>query len=142
MKDAGMYSRHYKKWEYAKPNHLFHHGGMESVPEMTPQLVVPDLTGFTLKPYVSYRTAEVYQEPLTSQDLFNVAYGKKMLADYQEGKLDSVGRPLEPSQAEAMTAEEAEAKARQTGSDIFEGGVERSKLWNVRFENPVANIKR
>lgn len=27
-----------------------------NVPEMVPELIVPDLTGFELKPYVSYRT--------------------------------------------------------------------------------------
>jgi len=26
------------------------------VPEMVPELIVPDLTGFELKPYVSYKT--------------------------------------------------------------------------------------
>jgi hypothetical protein len=31
------------------------------VPEKVPELVVPDLEGFKLKPYVSYRTKEIYQ---------------------------------------------------------------------------------
>ena len=33
----------------------------EHIPEMVPELVVPDLDGFKLKPYVSYRTKEIYQ---------------------------------------------------------------------------------
>ena len=33
----------------------------EHIPEMVPELVVPDLEGFQLKPYVSYRTKEIYQ---------------------------------------------------------------------------------
>lgn len=31
-------------------------GKFVSVPEMIPELVVPDLSGFELKPYVSFRT--------------------------------------------------------------------------------------
>ncbi|KAM7313982.1 39S ribosomal protein L41, mitochondrial [Ixodes scapularis] len=34
---------------------------LEMVPEMEPELVVPDLEGFQLKLYVSYRAAEVCQ---------------------------------------------------------------------------------
>ena len=33
----------------------------EHIPEMVPELVVPDLEGFKLKPYVSYRAKEIYQ---------------------------------------------------------------------------------
>ena len=33
----------------------------EHIPEMVPELVVPDLEGFKLKPYVSYRSKEIHQ---------------------------------------------------------------------------------
>lgn len=134
--NGNKYSPWYKRFEVGRYYKLEHHAASESVPEMVPQLVVPDLTDCDLKPYVSYRTTDIYQEPFTSQDLFNIVYGKKILSDYKEGKLDGKGQPLEPSPEESMTADEAEIKARQTGSDIFEGGVERSKLWNIRFKDP------
>ena len=168
---------------------------------MVPQLVVPDLTDCDLKPYVSYRTTDIYQvrtimlqwviptrgywqavrfdwfsnltdfyrdqgwpkavprasdlllatfyclchlkafitklswlelswrslflqEPFTSQDLFNIVYGKKILSDYKEGKLDGQGQPLEPSPEESMTADEAEIKARQVS-------LQRFIFWNI-----------
>jgi len=132
---------HFKRWDFPKLNMVEHHAGVESIPEIIPQLVVPDLTDCPLRPYVSYKTTDIYQEPFTAQDLFNVTYGKKILSDFKEGKLDSqTGQPLEPSPEEAMTKEEAEIKMRQTGSDIFQGGVEKSKLWNVRFENPMEKL--
>lgn len=31
-------------------------GSFVPVPEMVPEFIVPDLTGFELKPYVSFRT--------------------------------------------------------------------------------------
>lgn len=107
--------------------------GFELVPEMIPELVVPDLKDCKLRPYVSYRSKEIHQEELTAKDLFNAVYGKKVLADYKEGKLDDQGEPLEPSEEERMTAEEARVKARKTGSDIFLGGAPRSKMWKVRW---------
>ena len=108
--------------------------GFQPVKEMRPELVVPDLEGFNLKPYVSYRTREIHQEELSSKDLFNAVYGKKVLKDFQEGRLDDEGNATEPSEEERMTAEEARVKARQTGSDVFVGGNPRSKYWNVRWE--------
>ena len=38
-----------------------HETHWEHIPETIPELVVPDLEGFKLKPYVSYRTKEIYQ---------------------------------------------------------------------------------
>ncbi len=66
-----------------------------------------DLTDCKLRPYVSYKTKDIYQEPLTSRDLFNVIYGHKMLKDFKEGKLDKEGQPSEPSEEEKLTPEEA-----------------------------------
>lgn len=68
---------------------------------------------------MSYRTPDVVQSEFTSQDLFNVLYAQKIVKDFNEGKLDDSGNPLEPSDNEKLTAEEAKLKARQTGCDIF-----------------------
>ena len=37
--------------------------------EMVPELVVPDLSDTELKPYVSYKTKDIYQEQLTAKYL-------------------------------------------------------------------------
>ena len=70
---------------------------------------------------------------MSSKDLFNVIYSKKILTDYKEGKLDEAGNPIEPSPEEKLTPEEAWIKARQTGSDIFQGGKEPSKEWSLKY---------
>lgn len=74
---------------------------------------------FQLKPYVSYRAKDVVQEKFTPEHLFYAVYVKKIKKDFKEGKLDENGNPLEPSEAEKMTAEEAWCKARASGSDYF-----------------------
>ncbi len=78
---------------------------------------------------------DVYQEELTSKDLFHAVDGKKILSDFKEGKLDSAtGESTEPSEEEQLTPDEAYFRARRTGSDIPLGGVTRSKMWDVRWE--------
>jgi len=99
-----------------------HFADVEHVPEMIPELIVPDLEDCKLKPYVSYATKDIYQDELTAKDLFNVIYGPKIISDFKSGKLDADGNSQEPSPAEKLTAEEAYIRARQTGSDIFQGG--------------------
>uniref|UniRef100_A0A0A9ZCJ4 39S ribosomal protein L41, mitochondrial n=1 Tax=Lygus hesperus TaxID=30085 RepID=A0A0A9ZCJ4_LYGHE len=89
------------------------------IPECLPELVVPDLTGFELKPYVSYKVKDVVQSEFTPQDLFMAVYSKKISEDLKNGKLDDDYNPKEPSPEELLTPEEAWTKARQTGSDIF-----------------------
>lgn len=89
------------------------------VPEMVPELVVPDLTDFKLKPYVSYRTEDIEQEKFTPEHLFYAVYAKKIKKDLEEGKLDEEGNPLEPSEYEKLTAEEAWINAKSAGSDMF-----------------------
>ena len=42
-------------------------GSDEIVPELIPQLVVPDLEGFQLKPYVAYNVPEVTQSEFTAE---------------------------------------------------------------------------
>lgn len=72
-----------------------------------------------LKPYVSYRTSDIVQEKITPEHLFYAVYAKKIKNDFEEGKLDENGNPLEPSEYEKLTAEEAWTKAKSTGSDMF-----------------------
>jgi large subunit ribosomal protein L41 len=108
-----------------------HYAKPEMVPEMIPELIVPDLEGCQLKPYVSYATKDIYQDELTSQDLFNAIYGPKIVADFKQGKLDENGNPIEPTSLEMMTPDEAYVKARQTGSDIFQGGEPENPLWKL-----------
>jgi len=89
------------------------------VPEMIPELIVPDLKDCNLKPYVSYRVADIVQEEFTPQELFGYVYQSKIEEDFKNGKLDENGNPIEPSYEEKLTAEEAFIQARKTGSDIF-----------------------
>ncbi|CAH0386518.1 unnamed protein product [Bemisia tabaci] len=90
------------------------------IPELQAEIIVPDLTGFKLKPYVSYATIEVIQSEFTPKDLFNAVYRRKIVNDFQDKKLDETGNPLEPSPAEQLTADQAKKFARMTGSDLFE----------------------
>lgn len=110
-----------------------HETGWEHIPEKVPQLMVPDLTDFNLKPYVSYKTEDIFQEELTARDLFNVIYGRKIMKDFMEGKLDEDGNSKEPNEFEKMSPEEARTKARQTGSDIFQGGIPRDIKWELDY---------
>ena len=105
----------------------------EHVPEMVPELVVPDLEDCDLKPYVSYATEDVYQEELTSKDLFNVIYGRKIIEDFKQNKLDSEGNSLEPSELEQLSSENAATLAKQTGSDVFLGGAPYSKTFALKI---------
>ena len=72
-----------------------------------------------LKPYVSYRTPDVVQSEFTSRDLFDAVYSEKIVTDFKDRKLREMGEPLEPSQEELLTPEEAYNQARKTGTDIF-----------------------
>merc|ERR1712212_156139 len=76
----------------------------EEIPEMIPEIIVPDLTGFELKPYVSYRVPDVEQSEFTPQDLFHAVYSQKIAKDLESGKLDGEGNPLEPSEEERLTS--------------------------------------
>ncbi|CAN7983014.1 unnamed protein product [Ixodes hexagonus] len=92
--------------------------GLQMVPEMEPQLVVPDLEGFQLKPYVSYRVAEVCQGEFTARDLFDAQYSEQVAKDFKEGHRDLEHHTRTLS--ERLSKEEALQRAKQTGSDIFQ----------------------
>lgn len=44
------------------------------IKEMEPELIVPDLDGFNLKPYVSYKTKDIDTPELTAKLLFDKHY--------------------------------------------------------------------
>lgn len=91
-----------------------------NIPEMIPELVVPSLKDFHLKPYVSYRVlTDFTKREFTAKDLFNIVYADKIKKDFVEGKLDPNGESLNPSENEKMTPEEAREHAEMTGTDIF-----------------------
>lgn len=94
-------------------------GQYVEIPEKIPDIIVPDLTGCKLKPYVSYKAPDVVQSEFTSLDLFNAVYSQKIIEDFKAAKLQEDGNPLEPSPNEQLSAEEALQRARKTGSDIF-----------------------
>lgn len=56
-----------------------------SVPEMIPEFVVPNLDGFKLKPYVSYRSPRGTEPPLTAQSLFDEVVAPQIRRDFEEG---------------------------------------------------------
>lgn len=89
------------------------------VPEMVPQLIVPDLEGCQLKPYVSYRAPDVIQSEFTAEDLFHEVYAGKIVDDWNNKKLKENGEPTAPSADELLDADTAYLAARRTGSDIF-----------------------
>eukprot|EP00093_Oithona_nana_P000483 00483.XXX_2116_1171_1 [CDS] Oithona nana genome sequencing. len=111
-----------------------HQADWEHVPEKVPELVIPDLTDCKLKPYVSYRTKALQLDPYTAEDLFDAVYKRKIVDDFESGKIDAETGNYKEPQTEELNAEEAWIKARQTGSDIFQGGVEPSKEWSVKWE--------
>lgn len=82
------------------------------VKEMEPELVVPDLTDFKLKPYVSYRTKEVKADELTAESLFKQTYANIIIDSYMGNQR------LEITSTKAE-AEEARLKHQQTGADLF-----------------------
>ena len=83
------------------------------VEEMEPHLIVPDLEGFELKPYVSYRTEEIDRPALTAKELFDNIYASGVQEAFEEKGLEEFDVPQEK-------IDEARLKAMQTGSDLFE----------------------
>ncbi|XP_041373162.1 39S ribosomal protein L41, mitochondrial-like [Gigantopelta aegis] len=57
-----------------------------TVKEMIPEFVVPDLTNFQLKPYVSYKVPEIHQTRFTARDLFNACYAEEVRKRYDDSR--------------------------------------------------------
>uniref|UniRef100_A0A6G1SAG3 39S ribosomal protein L41, mitochondrial n=1 Tax=Aceria tosichella TaxID=561515 RepID=A0A6G1SAG3_9ACAR len=83
------------------------------VKEMEPELIVPDLTGFQLRPYVSYRTEDVQTKPFTAKELFDKVYANEVERSFKENNIENFDVPSEK-------IDEARLKALQTGADLFE----------------------
>lgn len=56
-----------------------------AIKAMIPEFVVPNLEGFNLKPYVSYRCPRGTEPPLTAQSLFNEVVAPQIKHDLKEG---------------------------------------------------------
>lgn len=97
---------------------------------MMPELIIPSLEGFTLKPYVSYKVEDITEPEFTAQDLFDVVYSEKITKDFENGQLDENGEPLNPSEHEKLTPQQAKDQAGKTGSDLFS---ETKSLWVLVF---------
>lgn len=68
---------------------------------------------------MSYRVPDVTQSEFTAQDLFDAVYRPKIIDDFKNKKLKENYEPIEPSEEELLTPEQAKIKAKQTGSDMF-----------------------
>lgn len=108
-------------------------GAYVHVDAMVPQLIVPDLEGCELKPYVSYRAPDVTQSEFTAEDLFHEVYAAKIVRDWNTKKLSDDGQPLEPSREELLDADDAVLAARKTGSDIFNMDKKRGQEHLAKF---------
>ncbi|KAF3820862.1 large ribosomal subunit protein mL41 [Mirounga angustirostris] len=63
-------------------------GKFVQIKEMVPELVVPELAGFRLKPYVNYRAPAGADTPLTARQLFREAVAPAVEKDFRAGALD------------------------------------------------------
>ncbi|XP_004613291.1 39S ribosomal protein L41, mitochondrial [Sorex araneus] len=63
-------------------------GAFVQVPAMVPELVVPALTGFRLRPYVNYRAPAGDEQPLTAEQLFRDTAAPAIEKDFRDGSLD------------------------------------------------------
>ncbi|NXJ76414.1 RM41A protein, partial [Trogon melanurus] len=59
------------------------------IKEMVPEFVVPDLEGFKLKPYVSYRAPEGSEPPMTAKQLFTEVVAPRIEKDVKAGTFDA-----------------------------------------------------
>ncbi|CAD5121083.1 DgyrCDS9623 [Dimorphilus gyrociliatus] len=77
-------------------------GKFVHVPEMVPEFVVPDLTNFKLKPYVSYKVEDVKQSELTEEKLFIATMGRDIVNNVKSGKMtiEDVEKLLEKQKEE------------------------------------------
>lgn len=79
-------SRTHNKGRGARPTGLkLSSGKFLPIQAMIPQFVVPNLEGFKLKPYVSYRSPRGTLPPVTAQSLFADAVAPQIKRDFDEG---------------------------------------------------------
>ena len=94
---------------------------------MEPELIVPDLEDFNLKPYVSYRAKDINTPEFTARDLFEKVYAgeivDKMMKDEPvEVKVD---------QKEIL---EAKLKALRPNADLMEPNLDELNHFEVLSE--------
>ncbi|NXU50474.1 RM41 protein, partial [Turnix velox] len=58
------------------------------IQEMVPEFIVPNLEGFKLKPYVSYRAPRGPDLPMTAKQLFTEVVAPHIEKDVKEGTFD------------------------------------------------------
>ena len=137
---ASIKHPHVERYTYGcRRTSVMHENDVEIVPELQPELVVPSgLDDCPLKPYVSYRTREIYQEPVTAYDLFNVTYGKEIMRRYEAAKEAGDEEAIKKLETEEMRLiEDPEGEARRTGADKFVGGVPRPNQSKIRWQRDV-----
>ncbi|XP_032905205.1 39S ribosomal protein L41, mitochondrial [Amblyraja radiata] len=74
----------------AKPTgYITSSGKFVKIKKMVPELVVPNLKGFSLKAYVSYKAPSGTEQPLTAKKLFMETAAVQIEKDFREGIFDS-----------------------------------------------------
>lgn len=87
------------------------------IKEMEPELIVPDLEGFNLKPYVSYRTKDIETPEFTSKILFDKVYAPDILTKVMKNENVEV----KFNEEEIL---EAKLKALRPCSDLLEPNID------------------
>ncbi|XP_034027187.1 39S ribosomal protein L41, mitochondrial [Thalassophryne amazonica] len=59
-----------------------------AIKAMIPEFIVPNLEGFKLKPYVSYRCTEGTEPPVTAQSIFDEVVAPQIKKDFEAGTFD------------------------------------------------------
>ncbi|KAI3372065.1 hypothetical protein L3Q82_006709 [Scortum barcoo] len=79
-------SRTHNKGRGSRPTGLrLSSGKFLPVRAMIPEFVVPNLEGFKLKPYVSYRCPAGIEPPVTAQSLFAEVVAPQIKKDFEQG---------------------------------------------------------
>lgn len=79
-------ARTHNKGRTARPSGLrLSSSKFVTVKAMIPEFVVPNLEGFKLKPYVSYRTPAGTEPPVTAESIFAEVVAPQIKRDFEEG---------------------------------------------------------
>ncbi|XP_033641544.1 39S ribosomal protein L41, mitochondrial-like [Asterias rubens] len=81
----------------------------KNVQEMIPEIVVPNLEGFTLKAYVSHKCPDTTEPPITARDIFDACVAPQVKADFKDGKFNSVNVTSESS-SEGVTKQSNQSR--------------------------------
>lgn len=89
-------------------------GNFVYVDEMEPELIVPDLTDFKLKPYVSYDATDIRQGEFSPGDLFNATYAKSIVEQFKSGEI----KPIDEDFDQIDSNQEKSANVDSTSSSV------------------------